>query len=316
MSQEALKVVFMGTPDFAVQALQALINSPHEVCAVYSRAPKPKGRGHKVQKSPVHDLAESHDIPVYTPKTLKNEEEQEHFAALKADVAIVAAYGLLLPEAVLDAPRFGCLNIHASLLPRWRGASPIHHSIWKGDDKSGVTIMQMDKGMDTGAMISMNEIRLNAKTTVTQLHDDLADIGARLVLDVLEHLTTDGSVQAQVQDDELSTYAPLLKKEDGRVHWTQISDEIDRQVRALNPWPGVWAIGKDGKRFKVLEAHCPKTLYPTQEKLGTVLNKNGEVMCSDGSVIKITKIQPEGKKPMDFASALNGNYLSVGDVFQ
>ena len=316
MPQKPLKIIFMGTPDFSVQALQALIDSPHEVCAVYSQPPRPKGRGHKVQKSPVHKLAQAHDIPVYTPKTLKNEQEQEHFAALGADVGVVAAYGLLLPEAVLKAPCFGCLNIHASLLPRWRGASPIQHAIWKGDEKSGVTIMQMDVGLDTGAMILKGEIRLNEGTTTTsQLHDDLAIMGTRLALDVLDRLATDGSVQAQEQNDDLSTYAPLLKKEDGRVDWTQNADEIDRQVRALNPWPGVWTSAQEGKRFKVLEAHPPKTPYPTQEALGTVLNKSGEVMCSDGSVLKITKIQPEGKKPMDFASALNGNYLSVGDIF-
>lgn len=305
----------MGTPDFSVQALQALIDSPHEVRAVYSQPPRPKGRGHKVQKSPVHELAEAHDIPVYTPKTLKNEQEQEHFAALGADVCIVAAYGLLLPEAVLKAPRFGCLNIHASLLPRWRGASPIQHAIWKGDEKSGATIMQMEMGLDTGAMIIKDEVRISQTTTTSQLHDDLAIMGARLALDVLGRLATDGSVQAQVQDDDMSTYAHLLKKEDGRVQWIQNADEIDRQVRALNPWPGVWTSAQEGKRFKVLEAHCPRAPYPTQEALGTVLNKSGEVMCSDGSVLKITKIQPEGKKPMDFASILNGNYLSVGDIF-
>jgi methionyl-tRNA formyltransferase len=315
LKDKALKVVFMGTPDFAVSALQALINSQHEVCAVYSRAPRPKGRGHKIQKSPVHELAEAHNIPVYTPKTLKNEEAQEQFASLGADVGVVAAYGLLLPEAVLEAPRFGCLNIHASLLPRWRGASPIHHVIWKGDDKSGVTIMQMDKGMDTGAMISKGEIRLNAGTTTVQLHDDLAVMGAHLVLGVLERMASGDDVQAQAQDDALSTYAPLLKKEDGCVRWTQIAYQIDRQVRALNPWPGVWTTTKEGRRFKVLEAHCLKMPYPAQEALGTVLNIKGEVMCSDGSVLKITKIQPEGKAPMDFTSALNGNYLVVGDIF-
>jgi len=316
LKDKILKVVFMGTPDFASNALQALINSQHEICAVYSRAPRPKGRGHKVQKSPVHELAEAHNIPVYTPKTLKNQEEQDQFAEHKADVAVIAAYGLLLPKAVLDAPRFGCLNIHASLLPRWRGASPIHHAIWKGDEKSGVTIMQMDAGLDTGAMITKDEIRLGKDMTASQLHDELAVMGARLALNVVERLAASGKVQSEPQDDELSTYAPLLKKEDGLVCWVQTADEIDRQIRALNPWPGVWAIGKEGKRFKIQRAQFSKTPYPTQEVPGTILNKRGEVMCSDGSVLKITKIQPEGKKAMDFASALNGNYLTVGDVFQ
>ncbi len=316
MSQESLKIIFMGTPDFAVTALQALIKSPHEICAVYSQPPRPKGRGHKVQKSPVHELAEAHSIPVYTPKTLRHKEEQEQFAALGADVAVVAAYGLLLPETVLEAPQFGCLNIHASLLPRWRGASPIHHAIWQGDKKSGVTIMQMDKGMDTGAMIVKGEAGITEETTTSQLHEDLSDIGARLILKVLEILASGEDIHAIAQDDALSTYAPLLKKEYGQVQWTQTAEEINRQVRALNPWPGVWAATKEGNRFKILQTISPKRPYPTQETPGTILSKRGEVMCVDGSVLEIIKIQPEGKKPMDFASALNGNYLAVGDVFQ
>ena len=316
MSQKALKIVFMGTPDFSSHVLQALIKSSHEICAVYSRAPRPKGRGHKVQKSPVHELAEAHNIPVYTPRTLKNEEEQKRFAALKPDVGVVAAYGLLLPETVLDAPCFGCLNIHASLLPRWRGASPIQHAIWKGDKKSGVTIMQMDKGMDTGAMILKDEISLGKDMTAEKLHDELAIMGARLILDVLESLISDGNVQLTPQDDALATNAPLLKKEDGHIRWVQTADEIDRQIRALNPWPGVWTNVKEGVRFKILEALCSKQQYPIQEAPGTILNKGGEVMCNDDSVLKITKIQPEGKKAMDFASALNGNYLAVGDIFE
>ena len=316
MSQKPLKVVFMGTPDFSVHILCSLINSPHDVIAVYSQPPRPKGRGHKVQKSPVHELAEANDIPVYTPKTLKKKEEQAVFAILGADVAIVAAYGLLLPEAVLNAPRYGCLNVHASLLPRWRGASPIQHAIWKGDKKSGVTIMQMDKGMDTGAMMLKDEIALGPDMSAEKLHDALADMGAHLVSEALAALAAGGIIVTAPQEDEHATYAPLLKKEDGRIVWTQIAEEIDRQVRALNPWPGVWTTGKDAKRFKITEASCPKAPYPTQEKPGTILNKRGEIMCADGSVLKITKIQPEGKKPMDFTSVLNGHYLAVGDRFE
>ncbi|MCK5375145.1 MAG: methionyl-tRNA formyltransferase [Alphaproteobacteria bacterium] len=316
MLSKSLNIVFMGTPDFATYALQALIDSRHNICAVYSQPPRPKGRGYKVQKSPVHELAEKHDIPVYTPKTLKNTEAQEEFAAHGADVAIVAAYGLLLPEAVLSAPQFGCLNIHGSLLPYWRGASPIQHAIWKGDKKSGVTIMQMDKGMDTGAMIAKDEIMLGKDMTASLLHDELSQMGAKLVLDVLGQLTSGEKLYVERQDNAQSSYAPLLKKEDGRVLWDQTAIQIDQQVRALNPWPGVWAIDRDAKRFKILEAQAVTEKTSEQKLAGTILNKQGEVVCDDSTMLKITKLQPEGKKAMDFASALNGNYLSVGDVLQ
>lgn len=317
MPQKALKIIFMGTPDFSSHILYELITKTnHEICAIYTQPPRPKGRGHKVQKSPVHGLAEKNNIPVYTPKTLKEDATQKEFAEINADVAVVAAYGLLLPAAILAAPRFGCLNVHASLLPRWRGASPIQHAIWKGDKKSGVTIMQMDKGMDTGDMIVKGEIALGNKMSAANLHDELAKIGAGLVIDVLETLALGKKLSASAQDDALATYASLLKKEDGQVIWNETSEEISRRIRALNPWPGVWTYRKDGARFKILEATISKTPYPVQEAPGTLLNKRGEIMCNDGSVLKITKIQPQGKKPMDFTSALNGNYLVIGDVFE
>lgn len=323
MPKDSLKIIFMGTPDFASQTLEALIKSKHDIIAVYSQPPRPKGRGHKVQKSPVHELAQAHNIPVFTPKALKSKEEQEHFAAQKADVAVVAAYGLLLPKAVLEAPRYGCLNIHGSLLPRWRGASPIQHAIWKGDEKSGITIMQMDIGMDTGAMIAKSEITLGTEMTTSKLHDALAKMGAASVLNVLEKLGQERKLETTTQEEAYAIYAPLLKKEDGVIDWRQIADEIDAQIRALNPWPGVWTAksankteNKEAQRFKILEARPQTAPYPTQEPLGTILNKNGEIMCSDKTILKIIKIQPEGKKAMDFPSALNGNYISVGEVFK
>ncbi|MFP4386748.1 MAG: methionyl-tRNA formyltransferase [Alphaproteobacteria bacterium] len=316
-SHNPLNVVFMGTPDFATSALKALIKSPHNICAVYSQPPRPKGRGHKVQKSPVQELAEAHGIPVYTPKTLKTAQIQEQFTAHKADIAVVAAYGLLLPQAVLDAPRFGCLNIHGSLLPAWRGASPIQHAIWKGDKKSGITIMQMDAGMDTGAMILQDELALGGNMTAAQLHDRLADMGARLIIEVLGKLAKDRKrPDARIQVNDLASYAPLLTKKDGQVNWTHTAMEIDRQVRALNPWPGVWTQKQDAQRFKIIKAKALKNAYPVQEKPGTLLNKEGEVMCGDGSVLKVLKLQPAGKKAMDFASALNGGYLFIGDIFE
>ncbi len=290
-------IIFMGTPDFAATALKALIESEHNIIAVYSQPPRPKGRGHKVQKSLVHELAEENNIPVFTPKSLKSEEAQAEFANHNADIAIVAAYGLLLPQAILDGPKFGCLNIHGSLLPRWRGASPIQHAIWKGDKVTGVTIMQMDKGLDTGDMILKGEIPITTETTAASLHDDLAEIGADLTLQVL---SGDLPPMAEQQDNALSNYAPLLKKSDGHIDWNQTAEEIDRQIRALNPWPGVWA-EIQGKRFKILEAH------PSEQS-------DQAMPCGKGTYLRIIALQPEGKKRMDLNSAINGGYLKAGEL--
>lgn len=289
-----LNIIFMGTPDFAATALKALIESEHNVIAVYSQPPRPKGRGYNVQKSPVHVLAEENSIPVFTPKSLKALEQKDEFAKHNADIAIVAAYGLLLPQAILDAPKYGCLNIHASLLPRWRGASPIQHAIWKGDEKTGVTIMQMDKGLDTGDMILKGEIPITSDTTAVTLHDELAKMGADLTLKVL---SSDLPPHAEKQDDTLSTYAPLLKKSDGHIDWNQSANEIDRQIRSLNPWPGVWA-EIQGKRFKILEAEPTAKSYQT-------------IACGEATHLQIITLQPEGKKRMDLNSAINGGYINA-----
>lgn len=315
MPNSPLKIAFMGTPDFAATALQGLLDSDHDVAVVYSQPPRPKGRGHKVQKSPVHMLAEQNDIPVYTPKTLRSEEAQAEFVSHNVDVAVVAAYGLLLPEAVLNALVYGCLNIHGSLLPRWRGASPIQHAIWKGDEESGVTIMQMDKGMDTGAMIVKGEVIIDDEMTAAKLHDALAEIGASLAIGVLDNLSGGKKAHSEAQDNDLSTYAPLLKKSDGQINWAQEASDIDQQIRALNPWPGVWA-QEGGKRFKIVKAELADLPDGSFDKSpGTVLNKDGAVLCGNSSVLIILSIQPEGKKAMDFASALNGNYISLDSVF-
>lgn len=306
-----LRVIFMGTPDFAAHALQALISSHHDVIAAYSQPPRPKGRGHKLQKSPVHELAESSEIPVFTPKSLKSAEAQQEFEDLNADIAIVAAYGLLLPKTILNAPKFGCLNIHGSLLPRWRGASPIQRAIWAGDEKSGVTIMQMDEGLDTGNMIAKEEVILDTDMTTPRLHDELASIGSDLTLRVLDQIASDGSIEGEVQDDALATYAHLLKKSDGQVDWSQNAEEIDRKIRALNPWPGVSA-EMQGKRFKIKKAFLSRTKTPSDAQHGMILDKEGHVACGANTALKIETIQPEGKKAMDFASAVNGGYIEVG----
>ena len=303
-----LRVIFMGTPDFAAQALRAIIASNHDVIAAYSQPPRPKGRGHQVQKSAVHELAESHDIPVYTPKSLKSPEAQTEFAALNPDIAIVAAYGLLLPVEILNSPQYGCLNIHGSLLPRWRGASPIQRAIWAGDEKTGVTIMQMDKGLDTGDMIIKGEVPLDDKITTPRLHDELAALGAKLTVQTLDQIASNGKPHAETQDDALATYARFLKKTDGQIDWSQSATEIERQIRALNPWPGVFAMIQ-GKRFKILKATVIQDEIENKSHYGYVLDKAGHILCGANTVLKIETIQPEGKKPMDFASVINGGYI-------
>jgi methionyl-tRNA formyltransferase len=306
-----LKIIFMGTPDFAAKALRALHQSDHEVICVYTQPPRAKGRGQQVQKSPVHQYAEEHRIEVRDPKSLRNKDAETGFAALKADVAVVAAYGLLLPWEILAAPKYGCINIHASLLPRWRGASPIQHAILAGDKETGITIMQMDKGLDTGPMIVKELLPITPQSTTTSLHDELADLGAKMIVETLNKLAAERGLKATEQDDKDSTYAGLLRKGDGQVDWHKSAEEIGRKVRALNPWPGVWT-EFSGKRMKILEA-VPQDA-PFSEIPGTILSREGEIACGNG-VLKIHKIQPEGKSAMDFGSAVNGGYVNIGEHF-
>ena len=303
-----LRIGFMGTPDFAREALAALCESDHEIVCVYSQPPRPKGRGHKVQNSPVHEFALEHDIPVFHPENLKSKDVQAEFASHNLDVAVVAAYGLILPQVVLDTPKYGCLNIHASLLPRWRGASPIQHAIWKGDSETGITIMQMDAGLDTGPMVEKEAVFLSDQSTAASLHDALAALGGRMIVDVLDHLARDKKLSSEPQNNDESNYAPLLKKSNGAIDWNDSAADIDRQIRALNPWPGTSGMLGD-KRFKITNATLrPETIEAAP---GRILNKNGDISCGGGSVLRLLTIQPEGKKAMDFASALNGGYVEV-----
>jgi methionyl-tRNA formyltransferase len=306
----ALRVIFMGTPDFAVPALKSILAAGHDVIAVYTRAPQPKGRGQQVQQSPVHIVADAHNIPVYTPTSLKKSvDAQNEFAALKADVAVVAAYGLILPPAVLSAPRLGCLNIHGSILPRWRGASPVQHAVWQGDAESGVTIMQMEEGLDTGPMIKIGRLPITSTTTSTSLMHDLGLMGADLVVDVLK----DAPWKSVPQPDVGFTYAPMLKKEDGKIDWAQTADQIDRQIRALNPWPGTVAVLPDGQTIKILAAAM--TDEKSAAPIGQVLNAQGFVACGQGTVLKITQIQAPSGKRMDLQAFMNGGGIKPNQLF-
>ncbi|ARJ66668.1 methionyl-tRNA formyltransferase [Magnetospirillum sp. ME-1] len=303
-----MKLVFMGTPDFSVPILDSLIEAGHRVVCVYSQPPRPAGRGHKEQLTPVHAFAHARGIPVRTPKSLKSPEAQAEFAALDADAAVVAAYGLILPQAVLDAPRLGCLNVHASLLPRWRGAAPIQRAILAGDPETGVTIMQMDAGLDTGAMLARESILLLPDSTASWLHDMLAAMGARMIVEVLRKLEDEEPVPAVAQPAEGVTYAHKLAKEEGLLNWDQSAVELDRKVRALNPWPGVW-FEMGAERVKVMEA----AVVPGAGAPGTVLDDQLTVACGKFA-LRPLKVQRAGKAAMSVPEMLRGHAIPKGTV--
>ena len=302
----SLRIVYMGTPDFAVGPLAALLEAGHEVACVYSQPPRPSGRGHKVKPSPVHAFAESKGIEVRTPKRLRAAEDQEAFAALNADVAVVAAYGLILPKPVLDAPKHGCINIHASLLPRWRGAAPIQHAILAGDAESGVTIMAMDEGLDTGDMLLKGSVPITAETTASSLHDDLAAIGARLIVEALARLEA-GTLTATPQPAAGETYAGKLTRDDGRLNWHKSAIDLERQVRALTPWPGTWFLHGE----TVLKVSAAEIVPEASGEPGTVLDDRLTIACGEGG-FRPTRIQRPGKAPMNAADLLRGYDLPKG----
>jgi methionyl-tRNA formyltransferase len=308
-----LKIIFMGTPDFSVPALEALIAEGHHILAVYSQPPRPKGRGQQVQMSPVHQMAAYHDIPVFTPRSLKRDEQaRKEFLMLNADVAVVAAYGLILPKDVLEWPRYGCLNIHASLLPRWRGASPIQHSIWKGDKESGICIMKMEEGLDTGPVLMRRSVDIRPQTTAQSLHDELSSLGAVMITETIRQIAHDHALPPlAAQDDSASTYAPLLKKEDGLIDWNMNAQEIDCQIRALNPWPGVYTFNDKGMRLKILGVALETGSAGVP---GTIIDQKGLVACGQVTAIRLLKVQPDNAKPMEFSAALNGHYVGPGMV--
>ncbi len=302
-----LRIVFMGTPDFAAVALQSLIAAGHRIVAVYSQPPRPAGRGHQLQQSPVHNLAESHRLPVLTPVSLKTPEAQAAFAAHQADVAVVAAYGLLLPQAILDLPRFGCLNIHASLLPRWRGAAPIQRAIAAGDAKTGVTIMQMEAGLDTGPMLLKDEMPITERTTAGSLHDDLAEMGVGLILTALARLPT-GGLKPVPQPAEGVTYAAKLTRADSQLDWRRPAEDLERAVRAFTPWPGV-AIDFGTEKVKVLAAEIVSQGRGAVP--GAIIDDALTIACGRDALRPLI-VQRPGKKPMPVAEMLRGFQLPPG----
>jgi len=299
-----MRVIFMGTPEFSVPVLDALIAAGHEIAAVYTQPPRPAGRGKKDRPSPVQARAEALGLNVRHPKTLRDINAQEEFAALNADVAVVVAYGLILPQAVLDAPARGCLNIHASLLPRWRGAAPIQRAIMAGDAETGVCIMQMEAGLDTGPVLLRRAIPIGVEDTAGELHDRLSALGAGAITEALANLDR-LTPEAQPQDGV--TYAEKIDKAEARVDWTHPAPHIDRQIRGLSPFPGAWTmIG--GKRVKLLRCRLAKGNAPP----GTVLD-GLTIACGQGAV-EITELQPEGKPRMAAEAYLRGARIAPGVV--
>ena len=300
-----MRLIFMGTPDFSVPVLDALVLAGHEIAAVYCQPPRPAGRGKKDRPSPVQQRAEALGLLVRHPVSLKTAEAQAEFAALGADVAVVVAYGLILPQAVLDAPKSGCLNIHASLLPRWRGAAPIHRAIMAGDVETGVCIMQMEAGLDTGPVLLRDATPIRTTETTIELHDRLSAMGAELIVEALRHLP---DLQPEPQPEEGVTYASKIDKTEARIDWSRPATEVDRQIRGLSPFPGAW-FDLDGTRVKVLASKLAEGVGAA----GEVLDDTLRVGCGEGAV-QLIRLQRAGKAAQDAQTFQRGAQIAAGTV--
>lgn len=312
----SLKIIFAGTPDFAASALSALIESEHEVVAVYTQPDRPAGRGRKLRASPVKELALKHNIPVLQPEKLKNTETHDVLRSFNADVMIVAAYGLILPQVVLDIPRLGCLNIHASLLPRWRGAAPIQRAIAAGDKESGITIMQMNAGLDTGDILLRSSCQITDSDNGGDLHDRLAEMGAKTILEVLKDLDND-KIKPIKQDDAQANYAHKLDKKEAIINWQDSAENIERLIRAFNPWPVAFTYIND-KTLRIWQAQALPDNSGLKAGIIISTNKTGiDISCGEGT-LRLLKLQPSGSKVMDVASFMNGHakQLPVGSLLK
>ncbi|WP_422019496.1 methionyl-tRNA formyltransferase [Roseibium sp.] len=307
----SLRVVFMGTPDFSVPTLMEIVGQGHEVVACYSQPPRPAGRGMDLKKSPVHEAAESFGIPVFTPTSLKSPEDQAQFAALEADVAVVVAYGLLLPKAILEAPENGCLNLHASMLPRWRGAAPINRAIMAGDKETAVQVMRMEEGLDTGPVCMSETVAISENMTAGELHDQLSSLGGDLMVRALAALSR-SALGEQVQSEDGVTYAAKLSKQETRIDWSLPSKNVHNHIRGLSPFPGAWCemeLGGKTERVKVLRS----SLADGNGDPGSVLTVDGApVVACGANAVRLDQVQRAGKKPMTGEDFLRGAALSVG----
>jgi len=308
----SLRVVFMGTPDFAVPTLAEIVGQGHEVLAVYTRAPAAAGRGMDLKPSPVHRMAERFAIPVFTPKTLRSEDAAQTFRDLGADVAVVVAYGMILPRAILDAPELGCLNLHASLLPRWRGAAPIQRAIMAGDDETGIAVMRMEEGLDTGPVAMAEKVTITPDMNAGELHDRLMGLGADLMVRALAALSR-GGLTFTPQSEEGVTYAHKITNEDGRLDWSKPATALHNQARGLSPFPGAFFsadFGKGPERVKVLRSATAEGAGAP----GTLIDPSGVVACGEGA-LRLLQVQPAGKQAMGADEFLRGRRLAAGAQF-
>ena len=313
MSQ-SLRIVFAGTPDFAARHLAALLSSEHEVIAVYTNPDRPAGRGKKLAAPPVKQLALEHNIPVYQPESFKSDEAKQELADLNADLMVVVAYGMLLPQAVLDTPKLGCINVHGSILPRWRGAAPIQRSIWAGDAETGVTIMQMDIGLDTGDMLKIATLPIEATDTSASMYEKLAELGPEALIDCLVDIAAGKAVPVK-QDDELANYAKKLSKEEARINWNDNAAHIERCVRAFNPWPMSHFEAAENS-IKVWQSRVAE--QTSDKPAGTIVqaDKTGIYVATGNGVLVLEQLQVPGKKAMSVQDILNSRaaWFEVGTL--
>lgn len=312
-----LRIIFMGTPDFAVPTLAAIAAAGHSIAAVYSQPPRPSGRGLQQQKSPVHRFADGAGVPVLTPRTLRDEPARAQFSAHHADAAVVVAYGLILPKPVLEAPRHGCFNLHGSALPRWRGAAPIQRAIMAGDRQTAATIMRMDEGLDTGPVCASAPIAIGADMTTGDLHDLMAERGAALMVETLAKLER-GGLTCTAQPRDSVTYASKIDKDEARIDWMRPAAEVHNKVRGLAPWPGAYfevSHGGRTERIKVLRASLVSGttagVVPDLGPPGTLLDSEGTISCADGA-LRLVEVQRAGKRPMSATALLRGFALAPG----
>ena len=309
-----LKIVFAGTPDFAARHLAALLSSEHDVIAVYTNPDRPAGRGKKLTASAVKNLAVEHNVPVYQPENFKSDEAKQELADLNADIMVVVAYGMLLPKAVLDTPKLGCINVHGSILPRWRGAAPIQRSIWAGDKEAGVTIMQMDVGLDTGDMLKIATLPIEATDTSASMYEKLAELGPQALVECLTDIANGDAVPVK-QDDEQANYAKKLSKEEARINWSDDAAHIERCVRAFNPWPMSHFEALENS-IKVWQSRIDE--QTSDKPAGTILqaDKTGIYVATGNGVLVLEQLQVPGKKAMAVQDILNSraNWFEVGSV--